>query len=238
MKKIMAIALMVLLLASCGGPSLGKIFDSGYYKIGYNDDMTVINEDSKHWVEGNFKIAFGVTSSKLFEVKEYNAPPTGLVGFAGEGIKVEKIVIHGLEAMWIEGKTEDGSIFACLYPLEGATVYAYTELLSAPKSEADISLAKTIVESLEVTSPDLAVAAAKEQEKDEIAKPMNTIGQPSESTQIGPELQEIVKQLQEKTGVDLGKMIKDEAGKSKEDSAIKIIDRYKLMKEFTKPQDR
>lgn len=237
MKKILAIAMATLLLASCGGPSLGKVFDSGYYKIGYDEDMTIINDDSKHWIEGSFKIAFGVTSSRLFEVKDYNTPPAGLIGFASEDIKVEKTVIHGLQAMWIEGKTQNGSIFACLYPLEGATVYAYTELLSAPKSEVDVSLARRIVESLEVTSPDLAVAAAKEQEKEEIARPM-TVGKPEDSSEIGPEIEDIVKQLQEKTGVDIDKMIKDEAGKSKDDSAIKIIDRYKLMKELIKPQDR
>jgi hypothetical protein len=238
MKKIMAIALMAVLLASCGSTSLGKVFDSGHFKIGYNDDMTIINDESKHWIEGNFKIAFGVTSSKLFEVKDFNAPPVGLIGFAGEGIKVEKTVIHGLEAMWIEGKTEDGAIFACLYPLEGATVYAYTELLSMPKSEADVALARRIVESLEVTSPDLAVAVAKEQEKEEIAKPMNAVGQPSENMELGPDLEDIVKQMHEKTGIDIDKIIKDETNKSKDDSAIKIIDRYKLMKEYTKPQDR
>ncbi len=237
MKKIMAIVLAAFLLASCGSPSLGKVFDSGHYKIGYNDDMTIINEDSKHWIEGSFKIAFGVTSSKLFEVKDYEAPPAGLIGFASEDIKVEKTVIHGLQAMWIEGKTQDGSIFACLYPLEGATVYAYTELLDSPKSQADVALARKIVESLEVTSPDLAVAAAKEQEKEEIARPMS-VGKPEGGSEIGPDIEEIVKQLQEKTGVDIDKMIKDEAGKSKDDPAIKIIDRYKLMKEYAKPQDR
>ncbi len=237
MKKIAIIAVFMMLLASCGNASLGKVFDAGYYKIGYNEDMTIINDESQHWVEGNFKVAFGVTSSKMFEVKDYDAPPAGLVGFAGQDVKIEKTVVHGLQAMWIEGKGENGAIFACLYPLEGATVYAYTELLSLPTTDSDIALARKIVESLEVTSPDLAVAAAKEQAKEETEKPMSA-GQPSDGTQLGGDIEEIVKQIKEKTTVDIDQIIKDSAGNAKDDSEIKIIDRYKIMKELTKPQDR
>ena len=233
MKKILAFAFIMVFLASCGGPSLSSVYDSGYYKIGYNENMTLVHDGAHHWIEGNYKIAFGVTSSKLFEIKDWNSPPPGLVGFSGEGMTVEKTSIHGLQAMWIEGKTSQGKIFACLYPLEGATVYAYTELLNLPKNEDDNSIAKAIVESLEVTSPDMAVAAAINQEKDDLAKP--TLQQKNGADAFKPtdNVQEIIKEIQK--GMEPGK---GETQTQLQRDLLKGIDKYKLMKDLVKPQDR
>lgn len=232
------VTIMALVFASCSGPGLEKVFDSGFYKIGYNENMMILNDGSQHWIEGNFKIAFGVTSSKMFEINGYDAPPPGLVGFTGEGMKVEKTTIHGLQAMWIEGKFDKTSIFACLYPLEGATVYAYTELLKAPESESDAALARKIIESFEVTSPDLAVAAAKEQAKEEIKLQDKTLNASPGDNYKSEDLETIIEQIQKNTNLRIDGEIKDGKTDNGSDLAKKIIDRSKLIKELTKPVDR
>jgi|GEM_PF-3746032 len=167
MKKTIIIALVAILLTSCGQTpsSLDKTYTGDYFSIGYDssmklkqiaDGVLITGGDSLILMVQPFPIK-GLVSGDISALDlQVEKEIISLVDPTTNEVKKVQKVINGLQAIWIETKPRDEARvdFNVIIPIKEVAIHMTTD---GPVSQKDQPLVREIIESFKITNEEFFI---------------------------------------------------------------------------------